>query len=47
MNTADCPVAKLDFVNLVASFGGVGSATNPSRRTASSSTPARSPSATR
>jgi cytochrome P450 len=29
MTTAECPVAKLDFVNLVASFGGVGSATQP------------------
>ncbi len=29
MNRAECPVAKLDFVNLVASFGGVGSATQP------------------
>ena len=25
MNRADCPVAKLDFVNLVAAFGGIGS----------------------
>lgn len=29
MNRAECPVAKLAFVNLVASFGGVGSATQP------------------